>query len=392
MTLAGGLTAASLVEGAAAETGLVDLGEDTWQEGLDRLVHALRTEADLNEVGTQVAASQLRDHLKSRLWVTDWHRRHPEIGRAGIAAPVVVLGQPRTGTTILFDLLAQDPRFRAPLTWEVANPHPPPETATFDTDPRIELAAVASAVSEAIIPGFQAIHPSGPQRAQECVSITAGDFRSLLFSTVFHVPSYTRWLLWDADMAPAYRYHRMFLQLLQWHYPAEPWLLKTPGHQWCLPALLDEYPDATLVYTHRDPLKVIASTASLTAHLQRLASDHTSVPVLGAEWADYLVEGNNRSVDAREDRVVAPGRAVDITFGAFMTEPFDTVSAVYDRLGLEITPSVEARMRAFLADNPSDKHGVHAYTFSATGLDERATRRRTARYEEYFHVPRENLG
>ena len=392
MTLAGGLTAASLVEGAAAETGLVDLGEDTWQEGLDRLVHALRTEADLNEVGTQVAASQLRDHLKSRLWVTDWHRRHPEIGRDGIAAPVVVLGQPRTGTTILFDLLAQDPRFRAPLTWEVANPHPPPETATFDTDPRIELAAVASAVSEAIIPGFQAIHPSGPQRAQECVSITAGDFRSLLFSTVFHVPSYTRWLLWDADMAPAYRYHRMFLQLLQWHYPAEPWLLKTPGHQWCLPALLDEYPDATLVYTHRDPLKVIASTASLTAHLQRLASDHTSVPVLGAEWADYLVEGNNRSVDAREDRVVAPGRAVDITFGAFMTEPFDTVSAVYDRLGLELTPSVEARMRAFLADNPSDKHGVHAYTFSATGLDERATRRRTARYEEYFHVPRENLG
>jgi len=392
LTLAGGLTAASLVEGAAAETGLVDLGEDTWQEGLDRLVHALRTEADLNEVGTQVAASQLRDHLKSRLWVTDWHRRHPEIGRAGIAAPVVVLGQPRTGTTILFDLLAQDPRFRAPLTWEVANPHPPPETATFDTDPRIELAAVASAVSEAIIPGFQAIHPSGPQRAQECVSITAGDFRSLLFSTVFHVPSYTRWLLWDADMAPAYRYHRMFLQLLQWHHPAEPWLLKTPGHQWCLPALLDEYPDATLVYTHRDPLKVIASTASLTAHLQRLASDHTSVPVLGAEWADYLVEGNNRSVDAREDRVVAPGRAVDITFGAFMTEPFDTVSAVYDRLGLELTPSVEARMRAFLADNPSDKHGVHAYTFSATGLDERATRRRTARYEEYFHVPRENLG
>lgn len=392
MTLAGGLTAASLVEGAAAETGLVDLGEDTWQEGLDRLVHALRTEADLNEVGTQVAASQLRDHLKSRLWVTDWHRRHPEIGRADIAGPVVVLGQPRTGTTILFDLLAQDPRFRAPLTWEVANPHPPPETATFDTDPRIELAAVASAVSEAIIPGFQAIHPSGPQRAQECVSITAGDFRSLLFSTVFHVPSYTRWLLWDADMAPAYRYHRMFLQLLQWHYPAEPWLLKTPGHQWCLPALLDEYPDATLVYTHRDPLKVIASTASLTAHLQRLASDHTSVPVLGAEWADYLVEGNNRSVDAREDRVVAPGRAVDITFGAFMTEPFDTVSAVYDRLGLELTPSVEARMRAFLADNPSDKHGVHAYTFSATGLDERATRRRTARYEEYFHVPRENLG
>ena len=209
---------------------------------------------------------------------------------------------------------------------------------------------------------------------------------------MFHVPGYTRWLLWEADMAPAYRYHRMFLQLLQWHHPGERWLLKTPGHQWCLAALLAEYPRATLVYTHRDPLKVIASTASLTAHLQRLATDHTSVPGLAAEWVDYLVEGNDRSVDAREDLTVAPDRAVDITFGAFMAEPFDSVAAVYERLGLELTPLIEARMREFLGENPSDKHGVHTYTFSATGLDEDATRRRTARYEEYFRVPREKLG
>ena len=392
MTTASRLTIASLVEAAGEDTGLVDLGEDSWQEGLDRLVHALRTEADLNPVGVEVAASQLRDHLKSRLWVTDWHRRQPEIGQADIAGPVVVLGQPRTGTTILFDLLAQDPRFRAPLTWEVANPHPPPETATFDADPRIELAAAASALSEALIPGFQAIHPSGPQRAQECVAITAGDFRSLLFSTVFRVPSYTRWLLWEADMAPAYRYHRRFLQLLQWRHPGEQWLLKTPGHQWCLGALLDEYPGALLVYTHRDPLKVIASTASLTAHLQRLASDHTSVPAQAAEWVEYLVEGNNRSVDAREDGTVSPARAIDIIFGALMATPIDTIAAVYERLGVALESTVESRMRAFLADNPSDKHGVHSYTFSATGLDEAESRRRTERYERYFSVPREPLG
>ena len=138
MTIADQLTVASLLEAAREETGLADLGEDSWQEGLDRLLHSLHTEADLNEIGVQVVATMLRDHLKSRLWVTDWHGRHPEIGTAVVPDPVVILGQPRTGTTILFDLLAQDGRFRVPLTWEVASPHPPPETTTYDTDPRIE--------------------------------------------------------------------------------------------------------------------------------------------------------------------------------------------------------------------------------------------------------------
>ena len=392
MTIADQLTVASLLVAAREETGLADLGEDSWQEGLDRLLHSLHTEADLNEIGVQVVATMLRDHLKSRLWVTDWHGRHPEIGTAVVPDPVVILGQPRTGTTILFDLLAQDGRFRVPLTWEVASPHPPPETTTYDTDPRIEAAAAGAAMTEALVPGFQAIHPSGPRRGQECVTITAGDFRSLLFSTVFHVPTYTRWLLWEADMAPAYRYHRKFLQLLQWRHPGERWLLKTPGHQWCLGALFAEYPNATIVHTHRDPLKVLASTASLTAHLHRLASDHTSVREEAADWVDWLVEGNDRSVEARQDGTVRPAGAVDIHFGELMGDTFGTISAVYERLGLHLTPDTDVRMRAFLADNAADKHGPHSYAFSATGLDEAEVRRRTLRYEDYFHVARESLG
>ena len=388
----GVLTVASLVGTVNEETGLDDLGEDSWQEGLDRLLRALRTEAGLTELGEQIAAQQIRDALRSRLWVTDWHRRHPEIGAAPVPAPVAIIGQPRTGTTILFDLMAQDPRFRVPLTWEVAHPHPPPETATYATDPRIEQSAAAAAMSEALLPGFQAIHPSGPLRAQECVSITAGDFRSLLWSTVFHIPSYTRWLLWEADMAPAYRYHRRFLQLLQWRHPGERWLLKTPGHQWCLGALFAEYPDTTIVHTHRDPLKVLASTASLTAFLQRLASDRSSIPREAAEWVDYLVLGNDRSVDARQDGTVPPGRAVDMHFGDLMHDPFGTIASTYERMGLVLTDEIDARMRAFLTDNPADKHGVHRYSFSETGLDEGEVRARTARYEAYFGVPREPLG
>jgi hypothetical protein len=116
------------------------------------------------------------------------------------------------------------------------------------------------------------------------------------------------------------------------------------------------------------------------------------VPAQAAEWVEYLVEGNNRSVDAREDGTVSPARAVDITFGALMATPFDTIAEVYERLGVALEAPVESRMRAFLADNPSDKHGVHSYTFSVTGLDEVETRRRTQRYERYFSVPREPLG
>jgi hypothetical protein len=359
---------------------------------LDRLVHSLRAEGDLSEVGEVVASTMIVDFLKSRLRVTDWHHRHPEIGTTIVPDPVLVVGQPRTGTTILFDLLAQDPRFRVPLTWEVAQPHPPPETATYLTDPRIEDAAIAQAMSESLNPGFQSIHPSGPRRGQECVAITAGDFRSLLLSTAFHVPSYTRWLLWEADMAPAYRYHRKFLQLLQWRHPGERWLLKSPAHQWCLDAVFAEYPNATIIHTHRDPLKVLASTASLTAHLQRIARANTSVPTQAAEWVDYLVEGNDRSVTARQDGTVPAGRAIDLHFGSVMRDPWGSISDVYEQMGMTLDSRAEGAMRSFYSDNPVDKHGVHRYTFSATNLEVGEVRRRMQRYEDYFKVPQEPLG
>ncbi len=382
---------ASLLVRAMDETELSDFGEDSWEEGLDRLVHSLQTEGDLSQVGEVVAAAMIVEFLKSRLWVIEWHKRHPEIGTSIVPDPVFVIGQPRTGTTILFDLLAQDPRFRVPLTWEVAQPHPPPETATYHTDPRIGDAAIAQTMSESLNPGFQSIHPSGPLRGQECVAITAGEFRSMLFSTVFHVPSYTRWLLWEADMAPAYRYHREFLQLLQLRHAGERWLLKSPAHQWCLDAVFAEYPDATIVHTHRDPLKVLASTASLTAHLQRMARESTSVASLAAEWIDYLVEGNNRSVTAREDGAVPAGRAVDLHFGALMRDPWDSIAGVYQQIGMTLDSGAKDAMRLFYVDNPADKYGVHHYTFSATGLDVDDARRRNRRYEDYFKVPQEVL-
>ena len=386
------LNATALVDQARLATGLEDFGEDTWREGLDRLLDALLTEARLTEMGEQIAAAMLVNDLTSRLRVTDWHTRHPEIGAAPVPPPVVVLGQPRTGTTILFDLLAQDPRLRAPLTWEVANPHPPPATATYATDPRIAESEAAAEMTELVNPGFRAVHPSGALRGQEDVVITSGDFRSMTFPTVFRVPSYMRWLIGEADMASAYRYHRRFLQLLQWRHPGERWVLKTPAHTWCLGALFAEYPDATIVQTHRDPLKVLASVASLTEHLQRMVSGQTTIPEQAEEWVDYLELGNNRSVDAREDGTVPADQAVDFLFRDLMADPFAALADLYAEMGLDFTAEAEAGMRAFLAAHPADEHGTHTYSFAATRLDEDQVRARMQRYETYFAVPREPLG
>jgi hypothetical protein len=337
----------------------------------------------------QSAVAEAVMYLSNRLSVTHWHRHHLDIAAGDVRPPVVIVGQGRTGTTILHDLLAQDPSNRVPLTWEVDRPCPPPETATYDSDSRIDEVDAQLGATELLIPGFNAVHPMGARLAQECVRITGGDFRSLIFSTQYRVPSYNAWLLDEADMAPAYRWHRRVLQLLQCRHSGARWVLKSPGHQWCLGTLLAEYPDARLIQTHRDPVQIIASLASLVAMLRRLASDETSVPEAATEFADYVLGGLDRSVQAREDGTVPPDRIIDIQFRSFMSDPFGTIRGVYAWLGLELTEDTEQRMRTFLADNPRDKHGSHHYTFADTGLDEGELRDRARRYQEHFDVPSE---
>jgi hypothetical protein len=302
------------------------------------------------------------------------------------------MGQARTGTTILHDLLAQDPESRVPLSWEVDRPCPPPETATYETDPRIEEVQAQINASEMLIPGFLSMHPIGARLAQECVRMTGPEFRSMIFPTIYHVPSYAKWLLYEADMAPAYRWHRCYLQHLQSRHPAKRWVLKSPGHIWALGDLLAEYPNALLVQTHRDPLRMIASISSLIALLRRLASDDPSLPEAAAEFADYILEGNDRSVAAREEGTVPPERVVDVQFADFMADPFKTIREIYDRLGLELTETAEQRMRRFLAENPADKHGAHRYSFADTRLDAGEIRERARRYQSYFGVASEKLG
>ena len=221
------LATEELIETACEQTGLDDFGADTFRLGLDRLVHGLADEARLNEVGEAMAPMALLGHLTNRLRVTDWHRLHPEIGEADVTPPIVMIGMGRTGSTILHDQFGQDPANRVPRTWEVDHPCPPPEAATYETDPRIDESQAGIDLAYEVRPELRSMHPMGARLGQECIVITGGEFASAIFNSQFRLPSYLRWVTSEADMAPAYRWHRRFLQLLQSRNPGGRWVLKT---------------------------------------------------------------------------------------------------------------------------------------------------------------------
>ncbi|HWE70302.1 MAG TPA: sulfotransferase [Acidimicrobiales bacterium] len=376
-----------LVEAAIATTGEDDFGEDGWREGLDLLLGGLCEVARLNDLGVEIAAGELANYLATRLAITAWRRDHPDVAAGTIERPLVIVGQPRTGTTILHDLLAQDPALRAPLTWEVDRPLPPPETDTYKSDPRIDEVQANIDMAESLMPGFTTFHPMGARLSQECVRITAGDFRSMIFSIQYRIPTYNRWLLHEADLGSAYRWHRRYLQHLQSRHSADQWLLKSPAHLWNLDALAAEYPDAIVIQTHRDPLKVIASTSALAAHLRGMATDETSLPEIAADYADDIFLGLDRGMEARDRATFPADQVVDVQFSEFVDDPFSTIHSLYAALGRELTGVTEKRMRAFLAGNPGDGGGGGArYRFADTGLDADELRQRSARYQERFGV------
>ena len=377
---------------AVEATGLDDFGEAGWQEGLDRYLDALVATAELNDLGVTVAGDGVVTDLANRLRLVRWREEHPEVARQQIVRPVVIVGQPRTGTSILHDLMAQDPANRAPLMWEVERPVPAPRTETFHTDPRIAECQAGFDLVESIIPGFTAFHELGARLAQEDVRIFNSDFKSMIYPLQFEVPAYDRWLLHEADLASTYRWHRHFLQHLQSEHAGERWVLKSPVHLWNLPTLFAEYPDAVVVQTHRDPLKVIASISALGASLREMTSDRVDLRALALQYREDIVDCLDRALAARRDGVLPRGQVVDVHFGQFRKDPIAAVAGVYDALGVELTAEAEGRMRAHLDAHPGDPDNARRrYSFGDTGLDEAELRERVHEYQEFFGVESEPL-
>ena len=378
----------SLLAQATKNAGLSDFGDAGFSEPLRVLLASFENEAALTLLGRIIARSDAVRTLENRLRFVDTLKRNPEIIEAPVRQLLFILGLPRTGTTILHELLAQDPANRVPMTWEVMHPWPPPERATYETDPRIAQVEKHFSGVDKIIPNFKSMHPMGALLPQECVAITQHEFATMIYPTTHAVPSYQRWLD-AADMRPVYASHRRWLQYLQWRCPAERWVLKSPGHLWALDALLAVYPDARIVQTHRDPLKVIASLASLVTLLRGMASDRIDSSAIGAEWTVRLAQGLEKTMQVRATGVLHDDQVFDMQFTEFIADEIAMVRRIYAHFGMQLTTEAESRMRRFLAANPKDKHGAHRYTLAQSGLDPEVEGRRYAAYQQRYSIASE---
>ena len=373
------LDLAGLMAAARRRTGLSDFGHPPFEEAAERLTDSLRNEAELNLVGRIAARTDLMRSLMNRLRMQEDSRRNPEIAGAAVPTPLFITGMPRTGTTLLHGLLAQDPRGRSPASWETMYPTPAPEKHRYERDRRIPLTELQLRCLGQIIPEFRRIHPVGAQLPQECLVLTAPSFYSFQFQTMHCVPSYQRWLE-EQDLTPAYEGHRNFLQHLQSRCPGDWWVLKAPAHLFGLEALFGVYPDARVVMTHRDPLPVVASLASLTTVLRSAFSDGVDPHAVGREMSERWARGLYEFLRVRDSGRVPHDQVIDVQYRELVADPIGTVRTIYGCFDLELTDEAEKRMRSFLSTHRKDKHGRHQYSLEEFGLD---PREEISRYESY---------
>jgi len=373
-----------LIDAACKRAGSSSFGEDTWQEGLGILVRSLTDEAALNEVGTAAMSEQIIGNLTNRLKVEQWYARHPEIDDQQIVAPLFGLGLPRTGSTALSFLLAQDQTRRSLRVWEAGDPCPPPETPTEHTDERIAVAQAGIDFTNEMFTGFAGMLPTAADGPQECLVTMALDFRSLIFEGMAIVPTYSDWLL-QCDMQPAYYYHRRVLKLLQWRCPPERWWLKTPAHMLSIDALDAVYPDARFVMTHRDVGKVLPSVCALYSTLAGVLTDRLDRAAIGAH--------SNHVWRAALERLIAfrdcgnENRFFDLAFDDVQRDPIGQVARLYANLGDALSEEARRRMDLWWAQNSKRRSGPASYSPQMFGLDPVTIARDFAFYHDRFDVP-----
>jgi sulfotransferase family protein len=378
-----------LMASAARETGLDDFGSDYFRQPLERLCRSLEQDADLTALGRSIARQDILRLLGNRLRFVDIFKRHPEIAEQEVKAPIFILGMPRTGTTSLHELMALDPQFRVPLSWETAHPFPPPEAATYRSDPRILEVNNELAKVDRLVPNFRHMHPMGAELPQECVVLFAYDFMSMIFDVQFRVDEYQGWLVQE-DMAEVFRNHRRWLQLLQWKCPGDTWVLKSPQYLWNIDDMLRQYPDARVVQTHRDPVKVAMSIGSLVTTMRSLTSRSQDLGQTTKAYADLLHYGTERTMSARERGLLGQDRVIDVQFEEFLRGPVAALGQVYEHFGLSLQEPVAQRMQRFLdSGKESERHGKHHYKLTESGLDLAAERVRFASYQQAYDIPSE---
>jgi len=374
------LDADEIARQAISRAGCDDFGpDDGWRVGLEKLTDDYGRHARLTPIGRIAAHRHLVDLLANRLRMARDRARHPDIESRPVTAPIFIVGLPRTGTTLLHMLMAQDPENRVPETWEVMHPTP----AETRENKRIRRAGRELAWMEHLAPGFRVMHPLAPRLPQECIAIDSHTLQGYEFQTTHYVPDYQRWME-AREKLDVYRHHKRFLQHLQWQRPGAHWVLKAPAHLFGLAELLAVYPDAGIVQTHRNPLKVMASLASLSTMLRAAFSESADPRAIGREMSERWGGGLLQALEQRERDRLPDSRFLDIDYRAIVSSPIETVRSIYAWFDRELTPAAEQSMLDFLAANRKDKHGAHRYSLEQFGLDADEQTARFAGYRARF--------
>ena len=368
---------------AVATTGLDDFGDTWWVEPFQRLCTSLDTEARLHLPGRLRARGELQLVLQNRLRVVDLWRKEPAVLRQLVRAPIVVTGLGRSGTTLLHELLACDPDNRPPLLWELLHTVPYEDASGDLCDNEIKL-------MDEMVPAFTAMHENGGRLPTECIFAFAHQFSSDIFTGLYNVSEYTVWRS-RQDQTPIYDWHKRHLQTLQWvsERPTTRWVVKAPSHLSALPLLFATYPDARVVITHRDPLRVIGSLADLMATLHYMHSEHVDHGVL-VEFMAMGLELQMDHVAAERDAGAVPNEQVaDVIYQDLVADPEGVIERLYAGWGLPVTDAFRAALTSYLHARHSGRAAAHDYSFADTGLDLATHRALLKPYQERFGVPSE---
>jgi hypothetical protein len=376
----------SLIADACAVDGLQDFGDDTFREPLHRLLTSLEEEARLNAVGEQVLRQRVVDILANRLRVQAWVTRHPEILDEQIREPLVIVGLPRTGTTMLHRTIAADPRMYAPLWYETRYPCPPLDWDPSTEDPRkIAGEAEVAAMLEAN-PDLLSVHPMDATGPDEDIMLLEQSFYSYNIQSFAHLPSFDAWVE-AQDHRQGYAYLKLLLQFLQWQkrqtgQEGERWVLKAPHHLHFLDLVFEMFPDARVVQSHRDPLETIPSLASMIFELWRIYSDDANPETVGRQWARKFAEGMQRSMAVRDK--LGEARFLDLWFADTVSDPLREIARVYDFIGMDLTPEAEQEMRQWQEFNRRELRPGHNYSLDTFGFSEAGLAKQFAGYRERF--------
>ncbi len=382
------LDPAELMASARAETGLDDFGSEEFVDRLRVLCRAMTDEGGFNGAGVMQQHVLLLGLLKNRLLIEDLVRRHPEILEQRIEAPIVICGLPRTGTTHLHNLMSADPALRSLPYWESLEPVLPDaeRPAPGEPDPRLARTDMALSFLNSALPYFNRMHEMTVEHTHEEIQLLAIDFSTMLFETTAPMPTWRDAYL-GRDQRPSYTYLRKVLKVLQWLRGGTRWVLKTPQHLEQFPALVDTFPDATFVVTHRDPVSVTASMVTMIAYTARLTRDRVDVESMGDYWSDRLERMLRRCTEERE--ALPTDRTIDVRFDEFMADDLAMVARVYDLAGQPLDDRARSAMTSFMADHPRGRHGAVHYDLAEFGLNAIERRRALAFYSDRFEVSAE---